>query len=64
MFWQSKKFAYTVLATGAFLTLALTHTVEITSEQALLFTLSVLGGNLVTHTATDIASIFKPGEKE
>ena len=55
-FWLSRKFWYAVLATVAFVVLAVTQTVEFSSDQVMVFILSLLGVTTGLHAATDIGS--------
>ena len=55
-FWLSRKFWYAVLATVAFVVLAVTGTVTFTSDQVMTFILALLGVTTGLHAATDIGS--------
>jgi hypothetical protein len=62
--WESKKFFYTLLATIAFVLIACWEVVEFTSDQVMIFILAVLGGNLTTHTISDVVLSRGKGDKE
>ena len=55
-FWLSRKFWYAVMATAAFLALAITNTVEFSSDQVMTFILALLGITVGGHAATDIGA--------
>ena len=55
-FWLSRKFWYAVMATAAFLALAITETVHFSSDQVMTFILALLGITVGGHAATDIGA--------
>jgi TM2 domain-containing membrane protein YozV len=62
--WKSKKFIYSALAAATFVVLGVTGANEFSNGEVLTFILSLLGLNVGSHAATDIASILKgPGGK-
>ena len=53
-----KKFLYSLLAVGVFLSLALTGTVVFTSEESMTFILGLFGINVTGHALTDVAALI------
>jgi len=56
-FWQSRKLWYTAMALVAFMALALTGSVQFSSEQVMVIIMGVLGLSVGGHAATDIAAM-------
>jgi hypothetical protein len=63
-FWQSRKFWMQIMAVILFAVLAVTKTVEFSSEQVLVFVLGLAGLGMGAHAATDIASLIVSTRRE